>query len=935
MNLIDLIERESVKLGYRGETLRRDYEFSNVWGKGDTTCSVPFAAFTQTPPSYRSAAFAVIEATPEDAAEIIRRCRALGAPVFLAIEPEQISVWQVHANMPPHKFAEFGLDAIPHFFAERRESWAPDRIHRAKSIGHIEPEAQLDFVDLGLMSAIAGEIHLKLDRLIRQAVADTREFTGDNAIRVFFRGVFRLLAAKILMDRQHARAQSWNANDVRSVLNAMDDFYELGNVSQAWPSSAIAALEPVWTIFRSGFNVANISADDLAYVYESTLVTDRARAEFGTHSTPRHVADYIVGRLRLWEFGTTPPRVVEPFTGAGVFLGSALRFMRDALPADWDDKRRHDLLVKQIGGAEIDPFAAEVAKLSMILADYPNANGWKVEEADLFEKDALRASLIGASVVLCNPPFEAFTKAEVDAYPDAVKVSRSKAVYALEMALRAEPDMLGFVLPNTVLVDRRYRSQRVTLERLYREIELVALPDGIFNVSQANSALLIARKAPTRRDQFIRSAVVVDGDKKAFAATGLPSQVRERSRQQAAVPSGELWIYPSQDLWDQFHNLPTIGSLVKGSWGLRWHSGQRDRTSNVPGPDRELGYQDSASVHQYLLENARWMDVRPDQILAGGKLAWDEPKILCNATRVSCGYWQLAAAVDRLGRRATQQFMGLWPRSGVDLDLDALAAVINGPVINAFMTEHSFDKRFRIGMLEEAPIPATLPPELGELSRAYAAEAALGSDPKDLADKLGAIDALVLDAYGLVGADRTALLSRMGDDRPVIGAATNRRRLKLDRNVHDHTSGIFTSEIIEHDEGEGLGSIVSRAIGERWLAKATVPIPVSDWAGEVLNAAALEARLALSPEELARWVATRAVITLSDDLGEAVYPLEQFTGDKPTLGIRSVVECVGKSNVAWLWLRTPRPATDEPAPMALLKAGAINRVLDLARRDFG
>lgn len=37
MNLIDLIERESVKLGYRGETLRRDYEFSNVWGKGDTT----------------------------------------------------------------------------------------------------------------------------------------------------------------------------------------------------------------------------------------------------------------------------------------------------------------------------------------------------------------------------------------------------------------------------------------------------------------------------------------------------------------------------------------------------------------------------------------------------------------------------------------------------------------------------------------------------------------------------------------------------------------------------------------------------------------------------------------------------------------------------------------------------------------------------------
>ncbi|TPI34205.1 SAM-dependent DNA methyltransferase [Mesorhizobium sp. B3-1-6] len=935
MNLIDIIERESVKLGYRDETLRRNYAFSNIWGEGDTTCSVPLAAFTQTPPSYRSAAFAVIEATPEAASEVIHGYRALGAPVFLAIEPEQISAWQVYANKPPHKFAEFEFDAIPHFFAGRRESWAPDRIHRAKSIGHIEPKAQLDFVDLGLMPAIAGEIHVKLDRLIREAVADTREFNGDDAIRIFFRGVFRLLAAKILMDRQHVRAKNWNADDVRSVLNAMDDFYDLGNVSQAWPPSAIAALAPVWAIFRSGFNVANISADDLAYVYESTLVTDKARAEFGTHSTPRHVADYIVGRLRLWEFGITPPRVVEPFTGAGVFLGSALRFMRDSLPADWHDKRRHDLLVKHIGGAEIDPFAAEVAKLSLILADYPNANGWKIDEADLFKVDVLRKCLDGARVVLCNPPFEAFTKEEAQAYPEAVKISRSKAVYALEMTLRAEPDMLGFVLPNTVLVDRRYQSQRVALERLYREVELVALPDGIFNVSQANSALVIARKALTRSDQIVRSAVVFDGDKKAFAATGLPSLERERSQPLADTPSGKLWVYPSQELWDRFHNLPKLGSVVKGSWGLRWHSGQRARTSDLPGLDRELGYQDSTSVHQYLLENARWMDVRPAQILAGGNLAWDEPKILCNATRLSRGYWRLAAAVDRLGRRATQQFLGLWPRTGVKVDLDALAAVINGPVINAFLTEHSFDKRFRIGKLEEAPIPAKLPSKLGELSRAYAADAARGSDPEKLADKLAAIDALVLDAYGLVGADRAALLSRMGDDRPVIGRTSRRRRIKHERDGHDHTLGLFTSENIEHDEGEGLGPIVSRAIGEHRLEEATVSIPLSEWAGEVFDAATLEGRLALSPNELERWVAEGMVIVLRGNLGDLVYPLEQFTKGKPTPGMRSVVESVGKPNVAWLWLRTPRPATDEPAPIALLKAGAIDRVLDLAKRDFG
>lgn len=935
MNLIDIIERESNKLGYRNEALRRDYAFSNVWGEGDTTCTVPFAAFTQNPPSYRSAAFAVVEATQETAAEIVRDCRALGAPVFLAIEPERISVWQVHPNQLPRKLADFGHDAIPLFFDEHRETWAPDRIHRAKSIGHIEPKAQLDFVDLGLMPAISGEIHLKLDRLIREAVANTRDFKGDNAIRIFFRGVFRLLAAKILMDRQHSRARSWNAEDVRSVLDAMDDFYQLGNVSQAWPKSAITALEPVWAIFRAGFNVSNISADDLAHVYESTLVTDKARAEFGTHSTPKHIADYIVGRLRLWEYGDVPPLVFEPFTGAGVFLGSAVRFMRDALPAEWNDKKRHDLLVKHIGGAEIDPFAAEVAKLSLILADYPNANGWEIKEADLFDEDALRSCLDGARVVLCNPPFEAFTKEEAEAYPQAVKVSRSKAVYAFEMALRAKPDMLGFVLPNTVLVDRRYEYQRRALEGLYREIELVALPDGIFNVSQANSALVIARKASVDGSQHIRSAVVLDGDKKLFSATGLPSLIRKRKREPSNEPTGDLWIYPSQELWDRFQKLPKLGSLLKGSWGLRWRSGQRERMSDTPGPDRELGYQDSSCIRQFFLDDARWMDVRPGHILAGGNLAWNEPKILCNATRLSRGYWRLAAAVDHHGRRATQQFMGLWPRPGVEIDLDALAAVINGPVVNAFLAEHSFDKRFRIGKLEEAPVPAELPPELGELSRDYAAAAARGADPQLLADKLAVIDTLVLDAYNLSNDDRDALFSRMGTDRPVVGKASRRRRARAQIDGDNPPPNLFPQGEIERDDGEGLGAIVSRAIGERRIADATSPVRLTEWAGRVLDASRLEAEFALPPGEVARWAADGVVIELSQDGSELLYPVEQFEKGHPTPGIQSVIEIVGKPNVAWLWLRTARPAVDEAAPIALLKAGAIEKVVNQAKRDFG
>jgi len=933
MSLLDRIEGEFLKLGYRADALRRDYTFSDVWGEGNATCRVAFAAFTQTPPSYRSAAFAVIEATPNTAAEAIRERRSLGAPVFLVIEADQVSAWQVHAKTAPERIAAFEIDALASFFAERAESWAPDRIHRAKSIGHFEPEAQLDFVDLGLIPAIAGEIHGKLDRLIREAVADKRAFNGDDAVRIFFRGVFRLLAAKILTDRQHGRAASWNADEVRTVLNSMDDYYRLGNVSQAWPASAIAALEPVWAVFRAGFNVANISADDLAYVYESTLVTDQARAEFGTHSTPRHIADYIVGRLRLWEFGASPPRTFEPFAGAGVFLGSALRLLRDALPAEWDDKQRHNLLVGCIGGAEIDPFAVEVAKLSLILADYPNANGWQIEEADLFEAEALSIRLKGARVILCNPPFERFRSEEALRYPTAVSISRSKAVYALEMALRAGPDMLGFVLPNTVLVDRRYEQQRIALERDYDEIELVALPDGIFNVSQANSALVIARKSASVTEQRLRSATVLDRDKKAFLVSGMPSLVCERMRARAEKPAGDLWITPSQEIWDALADRPTLGTLVEGSWGLRWRGGQRARTSDLPGPNRELGYQDTASIHQFHLGEPRWMDVTPEHLLAGGNRDWDAPKILCNATRLSRGYWRLAAAVDRRGRRATQQFVGMWPMEGSEVDLDALAAVINSPVVNAYLTEHSFDKRFRIAKLHDAPIPATMPSQLGSLSRDYAAAAQLQDpDPQQLAQMLAAIDDCVFDAYGLDEEARAELLARMGDDRPVVGATKRRRRVAA-ASHRLAGSGLFGE--VERDRGTGLGTVVSRAIGEERLSAHISPLPLADWAGDVREASDLEAELGLPEGALPRWTEAHEVIALKVADGVSLYPLEQFSDGKPVAGIAALLRIIGSPEVAWAWLRTPRPALDLPTPLALLERGELARVLHLAARDFG
>lgn len=775
MNALEIIDRETISLGYRRDAIRRNYVYSDLWGQAAAVRTVPFAAFTQTPPSYRSAAFAAVNADHRDEVAVVGEHKALGAPIILLIAGNDVSVWQIYASRPPELKARAGLDALPRYFADHKTTWAPDAIHRAKSIGRIEPRFQLDFVDVGLMTAIEGEVHAKLDRLLHEALGSSMDASDrDVSARALFRGVFRLLAAKILIDRGHPSASAWADYDVGNVLSSIGQYYQLdtANVAEPWPNSA--KLAEAWTTLRSGLNVANVSADDLAYVYENTLVTPQARRDFGTHSTPRHVAEYVVSRLRLWEHGADLPTVYEPFAGAGVFLVSALRHMRDGLPHDWTDQQRHDVLVRHIKGSEIDPFACEVAKLSLILADYPNANGWMIEEADLLKDNALSTRLRDANVILCNPPFESLDNSQQATYPVAASVSANKAVFALENALQAKPTSIGFVVPRALLVDRRYREQRRAIEQQFREVELVSLPDGVFNVSQAETALLIARgEAVQRSAQIVRASEVDDGDRRRFAQTGMPSRTREVVREWSAFGEGDLWVPPLSAVWQHLSLLPRLGDLVEGHWGLRWNDGnQASHFSDAAIPDWKLGVFKAQDHRQYRFGQRGWLDVNPDTVYGAGNLPWDQPKILCNAVRLSRRYWKLAAAVDGTGLVASQQFVGLWSRSNtVDLDLDALAAVINSPVINAFVADYSFDKRFRIKTILSAPVPATLPLRLGELAREYAAMASSDEVSTLLSDLLTEIDAEVLAAYDLPPRlERTLLAAFAGSDRPVAHA---------------------------------------------------------------------------------------------------------------------------------------------------------------------
>jgi hypothetical protein len=83
----------------------------------------------------------------------------------------------------------------------------------------------------------------------------------------------------------------------------------------------------------------------------------------------------------------------------------------------------------------------------------------------------------------------------------------------------------------------------------------------------------------------------------------------------------------------------------------------------------------------------------------GGK-----PKILTNVARLSRGPWRLAAAYDASGLVASQAFFGLW-LTDAGFPIEALEAVLNGPLANAFLTERASNQHFTNELLKRLPVP--------------------------------------------------------------------------------------------------------------------------------------------------------------------------------------------------------------------------------------
>jgi type I restriction-modification system DNA methylase subunit len=690
-----IVKKELGALGYSGDLLQENYVFDDASDDRTKELRLPLGAFAQWPPSYRTACIGVIQANGNAGPRFVSSYHAFGAPMFLEVHEDHVVRYRMQAVGQAVELEAIPSRNIQKAFESNRDKWSPEAIFRAKAISPISLPSQLDFFDAGLLPALKGMIHRKLDRLLKEtldaAITTYRESTSgtspDNT--ALFRLVFRFLAGKIFKDKKHLG--EWSSPNPQTIVEGVQKFYGLEEMPSGRLIEEPHTKQVVWDHLRTAFNFQNLSEEDLAFVYENTLVTKEARRKHGIHATPSVVAELIVDRLPFEELHQDERFVLEPCAGHGVFLVAALRRLRDLLPASWTAQKRHVYLKERLKAIERDTFAGEVCRLSLTLADYPNPDGWEILDSDIFGTDALENALPKSRIVLCNPPFEDFNEHERKQYGNRIR-SVHKPYEILQRVLEIPPAMLGFVLPKSAIMGGRYDELQGRIAGHYTNIETVALPDRVFAYSDQETMLVLAsRPDPAIHARvFTKTFWVREIERESFLeGRQLPEAVTKvRLRADIKQAGNGICNPPILEVWNYLSEFRRLADICEIHRGIQWNISLSENTALLLSEAPQIGFKKgidraTENLEPFWIKRIVYLNVEEKYRRRNAHfLPWEKPKVIVNAQIIGRGPWRICAFPDRKGLVCYQNFIGIWPRSA--LSIDAIAAILNSPVITEF-----------------------------------------------------------------------------------------------------------------------------------------------------------------------------------------------------------------------------------------------------------
>ena len=186
------------------------------------------------------------------------------------------------------------------------------------------------------------------------------------------------------------------------------------------------------------------------------------------------------------------------------------------------------------------------------------------------------------------------------------------------------------------------------------------------------------------------------------------------------------WPPALPEVWDASNQMRRLGELAEAHRGIEFNSPFRDNASILASDSVRSGFLPDVqkvkdAVEPFVVLETVHLNTNPEFMRGSAyNQPWDQPKLIVNARRRTRGAWTISASIDYEGIVCYQNFHGVWSKGAVSLE--TLAAILNGPVANAFVATREGKRDVQVRTLLGIPCPELTPAQdeaIASLVRQY------------------------------------------------------------------------------------------------------------------------------------------------------------------------------------------------------------------------
>lgn len=473
-------------LGYNSKQFSDDY-----WIQIDGTSALKFDSIAfgnENIQDVSTSCIAIQEVrNKQDEEKYITNAKFAATPILILTHNENVQVWNITSDKQK-LIARNDYELIYLYFEKNRFEFMSENLVEAKygirQITLFEAIGLIDFTRNATCKILSDEFMkgLVVGKAYLKSIRKSKNQDLNNLTSITMHVLSALIInSKISNDEEIPDIYMLLENLSKRYINYFSDklMFKYGK----------ELIKVIYDAMNASINYKSVDHELLGYFYETTLLqvdkvkADNLRKEFGIYYTPRYLSDEIINAIPMETLQPEKRKVFDGSCGSGSLLISACKKLEKLLDEE-DEFKRHNYLTNSIAGYDIDRFASEVARLSMLLYSLPYGNKWNIKSADLMKMIDYQEVI--PTIILGNPPYE-------EKRSNHIKSQKATDFLERYMKWLSEDGFIGIILPESFLQNDSAIETRKNLLNNFDIFEIWSLPGTIFENNCA-TIVIIAKK---------------------------------------------------------------------------------------------------------------------------------------------------------------------------------------------------------------------------------------------------------------------------------------------------------------------------------------------------------------------------------------------------------------------------------------------------------